>query len=145
MSEWSKALGNFDESIKNECFDESIKNECFDEPLIDKIITTENNNIKYILTIKLYKANYDDCLYWNVKCNEVYQNTHKHQLDHPFRQLRDHSITDSVGGIVVNNEMIMTLMKYLAMDDDELTKYIGNNCVIDYRANIIAAVDRFWD
>lgn len=126
-------------------YDELIKKKCLNEPIINKVIETSGCGVKYILTIKLYKANYGNFLYWNVKCNEPYQDTDEHKLLHPFRRARYPQNTDNIGEVVANNELTITLMKYLAMEDEELRKHIGNSHVLSYRSNIIASMEKFWD
>ncbi len=126
-------------------FDELVKKNCLAEPLINKVIQTTGYYKEYTLTIKLYKAKYGNFLYWNVKCNETYRDTHEDRMDHPFKRSSDRQITDNIGEVVANNEITMTLMKYLAMEDDELTNYTGNTSANEYRANIIACMEKFWD
>ena len=130
---------------QNDNFDELVKKKCLSEPLINKIIQTEEFYKKYTLTVKLYKANYGNFLYWNVKCNKTYQNTQEDMMYHPFRKLRDIQVTDNIGEVVANNEITTTLMKYLAMEDDELANHTGNTSLVDYRAKIIACMEKFWD
>ena len=108
-------------------------------------MATGNCQEEYKLTIKLYKANYGDYLYWSVECDIPYNNSTEHKLSHPFRKLGNLQFADHVSGIVADNEMIRIMVKYLAMEDDELIKYTGNTSVVCYRCKIIASLAQFWD
>lgn len=128
-------------------FEDIVKEKCLEKPLINKVIRTKyDDGDTYILTIKLYKANYGDFLYWYVGCDRPYYNTTKCMLNHPFKG-SEHVVEGdtNVADIVANNEITMTLMKHLAMEDEELAKYIGNKTTVGYRAKIIASIEKLWD
>ena len=61
---------------------------------------------------------------------------------HPFYQK---NVDDITGVMVFKNEMTETMIKYLMMDDSELSKFTGTTTPIQYRKLLINSLDSFWD
>jgi hypothetical protein len=125
-------------------YDESVREKCNNDAIIDKKIKT----YEYELTIKLYKANYGEYLYWYVGCDKT--KTNNIMEIHPFKLLDgDDCYGDDnnmeIWEVVADNKFIRILFEFLSMEDDELSKYTGNNHVIEYRASLIKSATLFWD
>ena len=63
----------------------------------------------------------------------------------PFAYHSD-AIKESYSGvIVVKNEMTTAMVKYLLMEDQELSNYTGTSDPSRYRNNIMVHITHFWD
>jgi len=63
----------------------------------------------------------------------------------PFAYHSDDIKESYSGVIVVKNEMTTAMIKYLLMEDDELSNYTGTSDPSRYRNNIMVHITHFWD
>ena len=63
---------------------------------------------------------------------------------HPFYNYKKSDICD-LGTIVFRNEITDSMIKYLFLDDSELSKFTGTTTPMSYRKIIIKMLDKLWD
>lgn len=64
---------------------------------------------------------------------------------HPFYS-NGRELDDGYDGeIIAQNDLTDVLVKYLVMDDDELTKYSGGTTAPHYRRVVIRNINNLWD
>ena len=65
---------------------------------------------------------------------------------HPFNYNRNIIMSDGVNGVIVKkNSLTDQLVRYLLMDVDELKQCIGITWWIQYKIQIMEALNLFWD
>lgn len=113
---------------------------CSPDPIHDITLTTGISPV-YTLTVKAYHATYESgakFIYWYVRCNDPHVD-----LTHPFRYLK-YDVTET-REIVADNEVSRSILKYLCLPDNELSKLCGNCHVVEYRATLIKLINKLWD
>ena len=63
----------------------------------------------------------------------------------PFAYFPDVIKESFEGVIIIKNEMTTPMVKYLMMEDDELSKHCGLSSPADYRKKIMVLITQFWD
>jgi len=118
--------------------------DCCEEPIINKTLVTRNRVPEFTLTIKVHMSNYSNgkYLYWYVHCPDKYNYS-----IHPFRNIfgDDSHISDSVSGVVTDNSLIRLLLTYLTLEDDQLSLFIGNTNIVEYRSILIKTLINLAD
>jgi hypothetical protein len=123
---------NHQENIFEEKIDfDKIQNKNF-----NLIIDDENININIIIE----KKNYNNNSYFDIeyKINNLDKN-----LNSKLKKVFKGSILD--GDIICKNDMTTIMVNYLLVDDNKLSKKIGNFTVQEYKINIMKALNLFWD
>ena len=91
--------------------------------------------------------------------NDVYEITFKYQYrrgvdvlnfseilaPHPFADMDIEMQEFSNGALIIKNSMTEEMVKYMLMEDSELTKYSGLSTPQHYRTHIIHNLVRLWD
>ena len=90
-------------------------------------LKTYENNQKY------YYLNYK----WVLENNQI--------KNHLFYDDKDFLENNTEGEIIFQNDLTDMMIKYLMMDEIELSKKTGNIEVMDYKKQIIKAISLFWD
>lgn len=90
----------------------------------------------YCIKVKVVHKKYENG-------NEYYDISYSYDVEasnksHPFRNLFK-------GTIVFKNELTTTLVKYLQLPDEELSKFSGTTTPKSYRKIIIKCLDSLWD
>ena len=63
----------------------------------------------------------------------------------PFAYSTEEARDNYEGVIVIKNEMTSAMVKFLMMDDDELSRHSGNSTPQHYRELIMVELTHFWD
>lgn len=116
---------------------EQIKINC-DECLIDKTINIDITHGYINMTIKVYKANYGQYLYYYIYCDES-------TGTHPFMDINIYVNENSIGEVVADNTLTRLMFDYLSMNDEELSKHTGHKHQFYYRLYIINNLVHLWD
>ena len=86
-------------------------------------------------------------IYYDITYTYKYSsNSPEAQRAHPFKYNPKIRESDDINGvIVIKNKLTETMIDYLLMDKDELSKQIGNTWWIQYKIKIMEALNLFWD
>ena len=99
-------------------------------------------NIKEIQYVHEKKQIYYDITYYYTYSSEAKEALRAH----PFyynQKIRESD--DSNGVIIVKNNMTETMINYLLMNEEELSKQIGNTWWMQYKIKIMETLNLFWD
>ena len=85
--------------------------------------------------------------YYDITYNYTYSSdAPEAKRAHPFNyNLKIRESVDVTGEILVKNNMTETMINYLLMNEEELSKQIGNTWWMQYKIKIMEALNLFWD
>lgn len=135
-----------------EIYQNNINQYCSVDPILDKVIKTGDGPI-FTVVIKLHQSIYTDkekYLYWYFKCtkNSVpLEDCDLCSVFHPFKYIEDGMTDQTVEfwNIIADNDLVRTVINYIAMSDEELSKLCGNIHVVEYRSQLIRFIYNIWD
>lgn len=120
------------------------------------IISTNENTFSlvsefdssYCCQVKVQVEHYlnDTQQYFNISYSYTFPCGQPSSIDnpsHPFFQKPN--IEDIDGVIVTYNEMTVSMVKYLMINDSELSKFTGTSTPMRYRRMIMIFLDSLWD
>jgi len=107
-------------------------------------------DVKIQLIVKLFELNYGEGKYleWEISSDVGLD---ENFYCHPFIRFDFTVEKDEKTGlytaqnIVAKNEVILTLIKYISMPEDELQLVCGNTAVPDYKSQLIETLANLWD
>jgi len=107
------------------------------------VITIIINELKYKNEKYYYDISYDyNFIKSTILSDEV--NGRLKKILHPFYETEEY-LNSSGGDIIYKNPMITEMIKFLLMDDNELSLYSGSTTFQRYRIDIMKSLALFWD
>jgi hypothetical protein len=101
-----------------------------------------------VLEVGAWERNYGPYLRYaiNVNAESEREETSRPSSDaHPFAQVRVAPDDGRLGNIVADNDVTRSLLRLIALSDDDLQRLCGNSSAPLYRAKLIGYLDRLWD
>lgn len=121
----------------------ALHENCIFNPIINQSVRISDN---FLLSIRADLSNYENgkFLYWYVWCNFPY--TKGSNIEHPFKYADFEGQTENeIWGIVADNDLIRTILRYLSMPKEELQEKCGRVDQLEYRATLIKTLQNLWD
>ena len=113
---------------------------------------TSSNSTKCMVTITVTETVSNSCGVYDIAFEYKYkigdQVTDADNIikaSHPFAYCGKSTRELANGDIVINNSMTSEMVKYMLMDDDELSKYSGLSPPQHYRTITMINLVRLWD
>ena len=100
------------------------------------------------VTVNCSEYSRENNSYYNIQISYTYSDKSDPSIvkrPHPFTECTEAHRELSNGDIIVKNTMTSEMVKYLFMEDDELSKYIGSSTPQRYRTFIIQTLSSLWD
>ena len=104
-----------------ESYEQRVQEDCLPAPLVDKVIQVDDQNT---LIVKVNQANYG-------RSKFVFVYIHFQELE--------------FWDVIVDNELLQVLLKFICMDSEELQGLCGNRNHITYRKILINNIKELWD
>lgn len=101
-------------------------------------------NLRIAVIEMMYESGqvYYDISYYYTFSDE----TEKSKRAHPFFYNKKIIESDDINGvIIIKNKMTESMVEYLLMDADKLSKCIGNTWWIQYKIKIMESLNLLWD
>jgi hypothetical protein len=127
-------------------------NECLYNPnhpiIVDEELDIDNTCGKvFKFTIRAVLVTYtagDTYIYWKATCDIPCASFF---LPHPFMSIisKDNIYVEECHGVVTDNEVHRTILKFLAKPQNETVNYIGTTSDVNYRSLLLKALLSFWD
>jgi hypothetical protein len=124
-------------------YDDVVARCCQADPIINTTLIV-GYETKFTLTVKVYRSDYGDngkFLYYYLNCPEPCDDK-----SHPFYHIIIHNIKmKTCWNVIADNSMVLMVLKYIAMEDDELSKLSGHKHPTAYRSQLIRLINNLWD
>ena len=100
------------------------------------------------VTVNCFEYSRENNSYYNIQISYTYSDESEPSIvkrPHPFFDCSEAQRELCNGDIIVKNSMTSEMVKYLFMEDDELSKHIGSSTPQRYRTFIIQTLSNLWD